>query len=48
MARTQLSFLGSKGWHDNLADTAVVRKRSFENAKSLESELELIGVKENL
>ncbi|MBF8457295.1 RDD family protein [Kaistella sp. G5-32] len=44
----QLSFLGSTGWHDNLADTAVVRKRSFENAKSLESELELIGVKENL
>lgn len=44
----QLSFLGSKGWHDNFADTAVVRKRSFENAKSLESELELIGVKENL
>ncbi|SFC20820.1 RDD family protein [Kaistella jeonii] len=44
----QLSFIGSKGWHDNFSDTAVVRIRSFEKEKSLENELELIGVKENL
>jgi uncharacterized RDD family membrane protein YckC len=44
----QLSFMGSKGWHDNFSDTAVVRKNNFEKAKSLESDLEMIGVKENL
>lgn len=44
----QLSFIGSKGWHDNFSDTAVVRIKSFEKAKNLESDLEMIGVKENL
>ena len=44
----QLSFIGSKGFHDNFSDTAVVRMKNFEKAKNLEMDLEMIGVKENL
>ena len=44
----QLSFMGSKGWHDNFSDTAVVRMKNYEKAKNLESDLEMIGMKENL
>ena len=44
----QLSFLGSKGWHDSWSDTRVVRIKDYEAALKLEKEMEMLGSTENL
>lgn len=41
-----LSFLGKKGFHDNLSKTRVVNKKAFEHEKNLISEIETIGIAE--
>lgn len=39
----QLSFLGENGWHDTIIDTRVVKKREFEEAIKLQSDLNSLG-----
>ncbi len=43
----QLSFLGTKGWHDTWSDTRVVNLKKFESAKRLADDMESLGSKEN-
>ncbi|KMQ71633.1 RDD family protein [Chryseobacterium koreense] len=42
-----LSFLGKNGWHDSWSDTRVVKLKDFEKAKSLDTDINAIGMKES-
>ncbi|WP_051349407.1 RDD family protein [Chryseobacterium gregarium] len=44
----QLSFLGNNGWHDNWSDTRVINIKNYEAERQAKSEIENIGMKENV
>ena len=44
----QLSFLGNIGWHDNWSNTRVVRIKDYDRARSMQNDIESLGIKENL
>lgn len=43
-----LSFLGSRGWHDKISDTYVVQKDNFNEGKAMFYSFDEIGKQENL
>ena len=42
-----LFFIGNNGWHDNVSDTAVVKKKRYDRDQNIESDLIKLGNKEN-
>lgn len=43
-----LSFLGNNGWHDSWSNTRVIKVKDYEHARSLQNDIESLGVRENL